>query len=361
MQKTIADHTPSIYDSVAESLLCFDCRGRLVWNGSQMECRACNSFFPVHNYLIYRGADFKDAYGEWFKQGASSYDEEHNLNSDWSNFFGSITVKTLNRYTKLPARLALEIGCGTGAHTRGYLAHGLAENILATDISAEMLAQAANKTDCERAIFCLQDVHDLTIAPGSIDVVAGASILHHLADLPTCLRQISKVLTPGGVAIFLEPFFVGHRMQAYALRFALAEFAAATPNPPEELGLLRKMAASYAGSLEYCHHNRHTPEVLAAQDDKHLFIREELRPLALAAGFETVVFEGLYDVVPSGRETVIRDVVIDIASSLLKEAHFEGPPPDLRTGGFLDDFSRFYAEFFMTDFSPQEFCVFVNA
>ena len=98
-----------------------------------MKCRACNFVFPIHKNLIHRradfqNADFQNAYGEWFKQGASSYDEDHNLNADWSNFFGSMTVKTLNRYARLPAWLALEIRCGTGAHTRGYLAHGLADN-----------------------------------------------------------------------------------------------------------------------------------------------------------------------------------------------------------------------------------------
>lgn len=352
--------TRTIYDSIAETLLCFDCRNRLTWNGSELECGACKSLFPIDRNCIHRRADFHDAYGEWFKEGASSYDEEHNLTSDWSNFMGAITVRALSRYTTLPARLVLEIGCGTGAHTRGYLAHGLAETILATDISAEMLAEAAKKTDSGGAIFFLQDVHDLTIAPGTIDVVVGGSVLHHLADLPTCLRQISQVLVPGGVAIFLEPFFVGHRMLAYLLRFALAEFAAATPHPPEQLKQLQDQVASYASSFDYCYQNRHTPEVLAAQDDKYLFIREEFKPVALAAGFETVVFDSFYDVVPGGRETAMRDVALDIASSLLKEAKIEGPLIDLRKGGLLDDFSRFYSDFFLSGFSNQEFCIFVN-
>lgn len=353
-----ANPTDSIYDAAARALLCFDCRSHLRWNGQGMECSACSSCFPVETNLIHRRADFHKAYGHWFKEGASHYEEDHNLSPAWSNWIATVTVGVLSRYTCLPARLALEIGCGTGVLTRGYLAQNLAEGILATDISAEMLAEAAKNTPSRRVMFCVQDVHDLTVSPSSVDIVAGGSILHHLADLPACLRQINQALAPGGVAIFLEPFFAGNRMLTYLLRFALAEVA--SNGQAAQLRQLQSLLASQTRDLEYRHQHRQAPEMLAPLEDKHLFIREELKPVAVAAGFETVVFESLYDVSPVVRETVMRDIAMDIAATLLREAQAEGSISDLLPGGLLDEFSHFYAEFFLSDFSPQEFCIFVK-
>lgn len=45
---------------------------------------------------------------------------------------------------------------------------------------------------------------------------------------------------------------------------------------------------------------------------------------------------------------------------VLREDHVGAPCLDLRAGGLLDDFSRFYSDWFLNDFSPQEFCVFVK-
>jgi ubiquinone/menaquinone biosynthesis C-methylase UbiE len=311
--------------------------------------------------FIHREVDYRDKYGAWFSEGASTYEAQHNLNTEWSNFFGAVTVRTLSRYIRLPAGIALEIGCGTGALTRGYLSNGLADCVLATDISAEMLAEATKRTEPGRAMFCVQDVHDLTIAPGSINVVASSSILHHLLDLPKCLSQIHEVLAPDGVALFLEPFYAGYRALAFMLRFALAEVASRSPRPPKQLEQLQKLVASYTSDLEYQHAHRRNPEMLASRDDKYLFVREELRPLAHAAGFKTVVFESFFDAVSSVRENVMRDVAIDIASSLLKEGQIQEPLIDLRASGILDQFSQFYGEFFLSEFSPQELCIFVKS
>ena len=51
------------------------------------------------------------------------------------------------------------------------------------------------------------DAENLTFSNNEFDLVFGRGILHHL-DLNKCFAEISRVLRPGGKAIFTEP--LGH-------------------------------------------------------------------------------------------------------------------------------------------------------
>lgn len=55
-----------------------------------------------------------------------------------------------------------------------------------------------------RPTFVLMDAHSLDFPDGYFDLVCGLGILHHL-DLPVALREIARVLRPGGVFMFSEP------------------------------------------------------------------------------------------------------------------------------------------------------------
>lgn len=52
--------------------------------------------------------------------------------------------------------------------------------------------------------FRIMDAHSLAFPNASFDLVYGASILHHL-DIKMAIREIFRVLKPGGVMLFLEP------------------------------------------------------------------------------------------------------------------------------------------------------------
>ncbi|MGH9421277.1 MAG: class I SAM-dependent methyltransferase, partial [Thermoanaerobaculia bacterium] len=52
--------------------------------------------------------------------------------------------------------------------------------------------------------FETADAEDLPFGDASFDRVCGCSILHHL-DIDRALREVRRVLRPGGVAIFYEP------------------------------------------------------------------------------------------------------------------------------------------------------------
>jgi SAM-dependent methyltransferase len=52
--------------------------------------------------------------------------------------------------------------------------------------------------------FCKMDAHDLEFADGSLDIVFGVAILHHL-EFARAMREIHRVLREGGKIVFVEP------------------------------------------------------------------------------------------------------------------------------------------------------------
>jgi len=96
----------------------------------------------------------------------------------------------------------LEFGCGTGS-TALYHAPAV-KSILATDISSKMLAYAhekAAKANVQNVEFRLATLTSLALPDASYDAVLGLNILHLLKDKDAAIREVYRVLKPGGVFI----------------------------------------------------------------------------------------------------------------------------------------------------------------
>ena len=102
------------------------------------------------------------------------------------------------------SKRVLEIGCGTGTLTE-ILADTSAE-VVATDIFPEFLDVVRKKiNNAPNVSLQLADAQMLAGLPKqSFDVVCGLSILHHL-DIKFTLKNILRVLKPGGCIAFSEP------------------------------------------------------------------------------------------------------------------------------------------------------------
>ncbi len=357
---------------IERALRCFRCKGLLGWRSNELVCAACASRFaavgrviehtpvsPADKAAKARPGD-PGSYGAWFREGAASYEETHNLTATYSDWIAARAKTRLARHSQLPARLALEIGCGTGVHTRGWLHQEMAQFILATDISPEMLVEAVKGTPSDRVAFFVCDVHDLNLANESVDVVAGGSILHHLLDVRLCLREIVRVLKPGGCALFMEPFYAGNRMLGFMMRFLLGEMRRHGRHRPSRLAAFDALVDSWMGNIEYRHQHRTAPEKLETYDDKHLFIRDDLRRIGRDTGFREVEIASVYEDFSPERENVMRDIALDILASLAKEGKIPPLETDPAAVDALSAVSRTYAEFFLAEHSPSQFCVFVK-
>ncbi len=136
-----------------------------------------------------------------------------------------VSGRTLARYARPPAETPypleyayhllgpdvaglriVDYGCGSGANAI-HLAHRGA-HVWGVDISEKLVRLAARRMTLNdragEAQFIVGSAHDLPFPDGTIDIVFGIAILHHL-DLKLASREIRRVLRPGGRAIFQEP------------------------------------------------------------------------------------------------------------------------------------------------------------
>lgn len=110
-------------------------------------------------------------------------------------------VKMLSKHLA-PGMTVLELGCGTGYFTR-ELARSGAE-IVAIDVSPELLEIAKSNCSAPNVCYEIQNAYELSYRDDVFDSVVGSSVLHHL-EVEAALREIFRVLKPGGAIYFTEP------------------------------------------------------------------------------------------------------------------------------------------------------------
>lgn len=101
-------------------------------------------------------------------------------------------------------RTALDLGCGTGellSHMAPY-----AEKLIGVDCSPEMLIKAETrlrKTGFS-ADFRLGELEHLPMRDKEADLAVISMVLHHLTNPEEGIREVSRILEPGGIFIFAE-------------------------------------------------------------------------------------------------------------------------------------------------------------
>jgi ubiquinone/menaquinone biosynthesis methyltransferase len=98
----------------------------------------------------------------------------------------------------------LDLACGTGDLTFALARKYPGGTIEGIDITPSMIERAEAKNTHPNVRFALHDICALPHADGSVDVITGGYALRNVPDLAVALREISRVLKPGGVAAFLD-------------------------------------------------------------------------------------------------------------------------------------------------------------
>ncbi|WP_432817345.1 class I SAM-dependent methyltransferase [Sulfitobacter sp. JB4-11] len=126
----------------------------------------------------------------------------------------------------------LEIGCGTGALTETILATASPNRIMATDASADFVGHARSAITDARASFKVVDAQNLDVEPASTDVVTSALVVNFLPDRVAALKEMQRVLKPGGILSFYVWDYPGG-----GIGFIDAFWKAAATLDPEAAGL----------------------------------------------------------------------------------------------------------------------------
>jgi ubiquinone/menaquinone biosynthesis C-methylase UbiE len=100
----------------------------------------------------------------------------------------------------------LDAGCGTGrALPPLRAAVGPSGVVLGADLTPAMLREAVRAGRDREGTLLLTDVAALPLRAQSLDAVFGAGLVSHLASPAENLRELARVVRPGGVLALFHP------------------------------------------------------------------------------------------------------------------------------------------------------------
>jgi SAM-dependent methyltransferase len=119
----------------------------------------------------------------------------------WYRHTRRVMAEMLGPWLK-PGCRVLDAGCGPGGNTAWLSAHG---SVVGADIALEALQLLKARWPAREAVQAT--ILDLPFAPASFDIVVTVTVLMMLDDDARAVREVCRVLRPGGVAFFVEPAF----------------------------------------------------------------------------------------------------------------------------------------------------------
>ncbi len=120
------------------------------------------------------------------------------------HFFWSFSLPEMLALLSDPGRLTLDLGCGEGRLSR--VLAGLGHHVVGVEASPTLAAAAR---DAEPAIEVhVADAVSLPLPDAAADLVVASMVLMNLDDLDGAMREVARVLAPGGhlVASIVHPF-----------------------------------------------------------------------------------------------------------------------------------------------------------
>ncbi|MFC7845413.1 class I SAM-dependent methyltransferase [Streptomyces sp. NPDC057382] len=100
----------------------------------------------------------------------------------------------------------MDAGCGTGrALPPLRAAVGPSGVVLGVDVTPAMLREAVRAGRDREGALLLADVAALPLRSGSLDAVFGAGLVSHLPDPAENLRELARVVRPGGLLALFHP------------------------------------------------------------------------------------------------------------------------------------------------------------
>lgn len=108
-------------------------------------------------------------------------------------------------------RVVLEIGCGRGELVRRLAERG-PRHLVAADFAKSAVQfgrRRVGAVDHGRLSWAVASIQDIPLATGAFDTVISCETIEHVANPVQALREIHRVLRPGGHLLLTTPNYMG--------------------------------------------------------------------------------------------------------------------------------------------------------
>jgi ubiquinone/menaquinone biosynthesis C-methylase UbiE len=185
---------------------------------TNVEWKAWGKKDPLWGVASWAGRE-RDGLNPWTDK------EFYELGADWLDF-ESVWRQTVG----YEPGIVLEIGCGAGRITR--MLAGTFAKVVATDVSADMIAYARSRIKNENIDWQVSDGDILPPADNSLDAVFSCHVFQHFSSNSAQLRifkEMNRTLKPGGTFLVHLPIhiFPSRRFSMFA-RYGYAAFLSLT-------------------------------------------------------------------------------------------------------------------------------------
>jgi ubiquinone/menaquinone biosynthesis C-methylase UbiE len=129
------------------------------------------------------------------------------VNSPFRAWLHGAEIRAFVRWARLrPNADILDMGCGRGVSTTHILRLARPRNLAAFDYDPSMVNRARRRLgSADNVDLRVADATDMPYDTGSFDAVFESGVIHHIPDWKAAIREVSRVLRPGGQFCFAEP------------------------------------------------------------------------------------------------------------------------------------------------------------
>jgi ubiquinone/menaquinone biosynthesis C-methylase UbiE len=204
-----------IDDTLSRILRCPDCHAELIETRGELACTGCGQAFSIADGIpdLLGRTDTVNQDEVATQDHVSDFYEEQRYHKAHSRAFHHQSVADMVRMVRLDG-LVLDNGCGNGFLADVCRDIAPAAQLVGIDISHGMLDFARK----HHTRLVRGDSTRLPFADETFDTIFARSLLHHLPDPEAGVREMARVLKPGGELVVLDT----HKTVISALPRAIA-------------------------------------------------------------------------------------------------------------------------------------------